>query len=274
MSELLSIIDADDVEFQVTPANNVYWKFPIEGAWERKEPAKHERLMRPRPFRHIGSRMEVLKLTVEFGLKGSSRGTLQTRIDALLWRMDPDRGLFTLKRTTSNSTERRIDLKRTGYTIDRKALANGGPLVPVTVTAEAPDPVWYDPTAVTPSGQFNGATPVNISCANSNVGTYIKVTIAGPVDTPKMQNADTDYMQLEDSIAAGETLVVDFRPEESTFGAILTLTGGGTEDWTGKRSSDSKWWELPAATTNVTFSAASGTGGITIEFTKYYKVLH
>jgi len=271
MTELLSIIDADDGELEVTEANNLRWEHPIEGAFSTKDSAKHERLMRSRPFRYVGSRMEQNTLKLSLGVMGHDRDTLKDRVEALRWRMDPDRGQFQLKRTLESAEVRQCKVALLNFDPDHTAITKGGPLVPVTATVRMSD-LWFDPTTVTVSGAFNGGTPVNLSCASSNVGAYVKVTIAGAVDTPKMQNADGDYLELEDSMGSGDSLVTQFDPGEEGFGATMTPGSGSVEDWTGKRSTASKWWVLPVGTTNVTLTATSGTAGVTIEFDKFYRV--
>ena len=270
MSELLSIIDADDDELEVTSANNLKWQYPIDGFWSRDEPAEIQRLMRPRPWRYVGSRTELNEITLSLGVMGHDRGTIATRIEALRWRTDPDRGEFTLKRTTSNGNVRHIKVIRTGYEVDRQALALSSNLVPVTIRCKAADSVFYDPTPITVSGQFNGATPVNIAYENSNVDTYIEITVNDAVVNPRFEVGD-DHMMFSGELVAGDELYADFRPESDTFGATLTHSGVES-DWTGRRDSTSTWWELPGSSGEIGCSAASGDGTIVITFTKYYKV--
>jgi len=583
MTELLTIIDADGGELAVTEANNLRWEQPIEGAFSTKDKPKHERLMRSRPFRYVGSRMEQAGLKLKFGVMGHDRDTLKDRVEALRWRMDPDRGQFQLKRTLASAEVRQCYVSLSTFDADEKAIAHGGPLVPVTAVVEMSD-LWFDPTEVStdtdvtvnnpgfetftgteddgtsddfanwteatddgngdkveatatahagsyavkltrgtgtqasitsesraatagkmmrlafytrgdgtyagryriydvtnsenivpatstaitgetytqvivyftvPAGcaninvrflapstdtgvayfdvvalktthvigcncvVFNGGfetgtltdddgnnddfdnwtevndasnlteatatvhggshalkltqaaggqdtrvvsdtsvtipgetmllsfwtrgdgtyagrygvydathaawivelvstgvtgtvytevtnsfvvpsgcvalnlvlrapsdtggvayfddvtlkrTTILISCANSNVPTWINAVLENAVDTPKLENAAGDYLELEDSMIAGDSLEIEFDPIEEDFGAAYTPGAGSGEDWTGKRSTSSKWWELAAGTTNVEVSATSGTCGVTITFKKYYRV--
>jgi len=142
MSELLSIIDAGTTEHAIVEANHYRWQFPIEGAWNGEEPLKLQKLMMPRPQLRISSSMESPELSLVIGVLGGDRGTLETRIAALLWWTDPDRGEFILKRTSTNGTERRRTLTRIGYEVEREALASGGYVVPVTITCQSADPTW------------------------------------------------------------------------------------------------------------------------------------
>jgi len=272
MTRALSIIDADSSEFQCTTANHVRWKWPIEGTWQRKEPSRNERLLRRRPLRRIGYSEEVLVLRPKFGLRVQSYDAVESEIAAFLWRTDPSRGAFIVKETLESGNIRYIDLYRTGYEIDESNLTNRDHIVIITLECEAVDPVWYDPTPTTVTGQMNGATAVALSCANSNVETWLEVTLSGDANSPWLGNADGEYLQLSGNV--GGILAIDFRPEVDTFGATYTASGGGTaETWTGRRTALSTWWRLPVGTTEVTVSGESGSNAaITLQFTKYYKV--
>ena len=279
MSELLTIIDVDGVEHAVTPANNLRWAFPIEGEYVRKLPSKNEKLARPRPHRRIGSRLEIHPLKIRFGVMGHTRAALESGIDALLWAMDPlrsgtgsDNGQFTLKRVTSAGNTRHALAVMTGYSVDENMLARGGPVVPVDVDCELPDPVWYDPTPVTVSGQFAGSTPVLIACPNSREETWLRMTLSGAVAWPEMVTTRSDYLRFEETLVSGDVLELVTQPDADDFGATLTRSGA-EQDWTGRRSGLSKWLVLPPGPTTLTISGQSGDAWLTATFTKYFKVL-
>ena len=275
MSELLSIIDAGSTEHACIESNNLRWQFPIDGVWRGGEPLKLQPQMRPRPQRKISSGMESPEISLVIGVLGNDRGTLMTRIDALLWWTDPDRGTFILKRTTSNSSERRREVTRTGYELGTpEALASGGRIVPVTITCQSADPTWYDPSSVTVTGQFSGATSVELSLENSNVEAYIDSLIySGAVDTPKLELGDWELeFDTDAAMVAGDVLTLVFDPNSNSFGATL-LHSGAESSWTGRISTTSRWGLIPAGTNDATFSATSGDASITLQFTKRYKVL-
>ena len=273
MSETLSIIDADSVEHAIDTAHNMHWQFPIEGMWQGEEPLKLQRLMRPRPQRKIGSSMESPAVSLKIGVLGGDRATLETRIAALLWWTDPDRGAFTVKRVNSNGDERRREVTRSGYEIERKALAAGGYVVPVTISCQSADPTWYDPTPLTVSGQFDGATPVALPIANSNVATTIDALIySGAVDSPKLALGDWELaFDTDATMLAGDVLTLVFDPNDDAFGATL-LRSGVASSWTGRISTDSQWGLAPAGTHDAVFTAASGDATISLQLTKRYKV--
>ena len=269
MSELLSIIDHDGNELAITTANHYRWQFPLGGEGEREEPAKIERLLRKRPHRLVGSLTDPLPLTLNLGVIGDTRALLLSRLNDLLWYTDPERGTFTIKRTASSGTVYYITAVRERYARDDNALARGGPIMPVTIECQAPDPAWYDLTPVVVSGQFDGPTPVMVSCPNSNMGTYVEITLSGEAVDPKWTFAGGRYAAFTGEVPTGETLYVDCRPDSDTWGA--TLYPSGTV-WTGRRTEFAEFTELPAGTTALTGECATGEGWWWVRFVQYYKV--
>jgi len=123
----------------------------------------------------------------------------------------------------------------------------------------APDPFLYDPTPVTESGNFNGATPVNISVTNDgHMDSYPILTISATVNTPKVMLVTTgEYVQLNYNLTAGhidvdcgEGTVV----RNDTIDAIDTLTKAST------------LFAIPRGDHTLRLTAASGAGAFSCSF--------
>jgi hypothetical protein len=268
VTKTLTIIENDGTETAATLANNLHWQWPISGSLKRDEPATISRLMRNRPARYIGSKDEIPEIEITFGVIADDRATAETRLAALLWKMDPERGEFWLKIADDESgATRQIRLVRIGYTIDPRSLQHFTNLAVVTVRAQAPQLAWYDPTPVTVSGQFNGATPVAIDAVNANAESWVTLVYSGEVANPKVAFEGGYYMQLSGTVGAGEVLRGVFAPDAADFGWMLD----GATPWTARKTVASRFAALPAGTTDMTFTAASGTAQITGTFTRWYK---
>ena len=271
MAEQLFIIDADARSFECTRANKVLWGYPLEGEWIREEPALHERLSRPRPHQYIGSRENTKQLTLHFGILASTRAELLATLETFLWRSDPVRGQFTVKRVTTTGNTRHMTCIRTSYAApDPNAISRFSHAIPFTISVEAADPMWFDPVDGTASGAFNGSTEVDVSVINSNVETWPVMVFSGDVAWPKATNAAGKYIQLSGEISDPNYLRLDFDPDSDTFGAWMH-SGDSSTNWTGRAVNGSEFFRLPAGTNDLEFDANSGDATITITFPKFYK---
>ncbi len=220
-----------------------------------------------------GATVKPRLYAVSFRLKAASAGALETLRDTWLGNHDPLTGIGLLKRITAGGKTRYLDCRprATEFTsLDPRA--DGFNQV-LTQTYFAANPYWRS-AVQTASGNFNGATPVNISCANGgDITAWPVITITGIVDTPKIQNAAGDYVQIATAtVNADDTLTIDHRP-----GSISVLykehgAGAGT-NWYGYRGSASEFWKLPVGTANVTISATSGTCACALTWFLYYRSL-
>ena len=201
MSELLSLIDASGNEQQVTAANYLRWEYPLGGEDGRNEEVLIAALARKYPHRKIGTSSETLPVTMVLYIMGNTRAELQSRLDALVWRTDPDRGRFTIKRTTSAGNVRQIDVTRQKYTADKAMLAQGGPRLRVDIECVADMPLWYDPVEGTVSGTLDGVTPVALSMANANVITPLHITLSGDAETPRFTLSGGGYYEWQYTIS-------------------------------------------------------------------------
>jgi hypothetical protein len=277
MSELLSIIDADGTETAVTVANNLRWQFPIKGAWERKDSIKFQSLLHPRWQMILGPVEKLATLTLTLGILGQGRSQLEERLDALLWMTDPERGAsagsFWLKRTNSRGQVRRAVVIRDAYSVDGSTLQQAGPtLLPVTLTLVMPWGTWYDPTATTVVGAVDGATPVVLAIPGGRVAAHGTVTVAGVVAAPKLTATGGDFISFPGSLAAGDVLTIDFRPDSAAYGAWVVRADTSVEDWTHYRDELSRWFAFPPGPdTKLTLTATSGAGAVTVVYNKHYK---
>lgn len=210
---------------------------------------------------------------VSFRLNAASASALETLRDTWLGNHDPLAGIGVLKRITSGGKTRYLDCRpRATVFTPLSRLADGYCQV-LTQTYFAATP-WWRSAAQTASGNFNGVTPVNISCANGgDRPSWPVITITGVVETPKIQNAAGDYVQIAATTAnADDTLVINHRP--GSVGVTYYEHGAGAGvNWYGYRSSASEFWKLPVGTANVTISSASGTCACALSWYLYYRSL-
>jgi hypothetical protein len=131
-----------------------------------------------------------------------------------------------------------------------------------------PDPTFYNATAVTGSGSFNGATPVNISCANTgDLAGYLTITYTGTATAtinPKVTDAYGKFITIEGTISNADVLVMVLDP--TALSITYTASGGSAVNWFGKRSADSTMVYAKYGTNNLVFSATSGTATIGTSF--------
>ncbi|MFA4972539.1 MAG: hypothetical protein WC683_07980 [bacterium] len=138
----------------------------------------------------------------------------------------------------------------------------------VTLKFYAPDPTFWNPTAVTGASAFNGATPVNLSCANTgNLNGYLTLTYTGTATAtvnPKVTDAYGHWVELEGTVSNGDVVVMVLDP--SAISVLYTPSGGSATNWWGKRSATSTMVYAKYGTNNLVFSATSGTATIATTF--------
>lgn len=272
MSELLSLIDADSNELEVTATNNLRWIYPIDGETARKEEYLTEPLPRKYPRRAIGSTAEDHPLTIMLYIMGNTRAELEARLQDLIWRTDPDRGAFIIKRTTSAGNVRQMRVYRHSYSADSMALALRSQRMKLDIECLAPNPLWYDPTPVTVLDVLDGVTPVTLTMDNAYVETPLYIALSGDADTPRFVLANGGYYEWEYAMSGERCAVFQFDSELSTFG--VRFSGEGDEDFSGYAADGSRALWAPPGSSNLTATAEAGsTAGITVTFTKFYKVL-
>jgi hypothetical protein len=108
-----------------------------------------------------------------------------------------------------------------------------------------------------------GATSTGGSATCTNAGNFPTrpvITITGPssgtVDNPRLENVTTgEVLQINYSLAAGSTLVIDFDER--------TILEGGTASRYYALDSSSRWWELQPGDNEIRFNANAFVSGST-----------
>lgn len=169
----------------------------------------------------------------------------------------------------SGSTERRIDAEVS----DRISLGSrerhGSRIQLVAVALTADDPTLYNPTQQSATGNFNGATPVNIVVSNAgDAPTWPTIEIASGVVGPSITLVETSETITLSSytVAAGTTVTIDC--EEGT----VTL-GDGT-NLMGELAKTDNLFQLERGTNTFRITATSGTSALTVKWYNKYLGLY
>lgn len=144
-----------------------------------------------------------------------------------------------------------------------------------TFTAEVqfPDPRFFSPASTSASVAFSGsniALPMSASAVGTAPVTYMTVTFSSTsnLNNPRLTNetyaGSLTSIGYNGTIPSGQSVVIDTD--------ALTLSRNGNNDIgnlyrAGARQS---WFELFPINNNITFSAASGTGIVTVSYRKAY----
>ncbi|MFA6897573.1 MAG: phage tail domain-containing protein [Patescibacteria group bacterium] len=154
----------------------------------------------------------------------------------------------------------------------------------VTVDLVAPDPCWYDADAETllissnTGGlSFPASFPASFGVAGStleimntgDIASPIHVEIPGPCTNPNLENLSTnEIISLTLAVADGETVVID-----TTYSALYCRirSPSGTESNAMQYlTDDSTFWQIIPGINIVTYTAASGSGTVTIKCPSRY----
>ena len=126
-------------------------------------------------------------------------------------------------------------------------------------------PFFKNPVAQSAAGVFDGTTPVAVACSNSgNAPTFPTFAYAATVDTPKVQvnGEPSKYVEVEQNITSGYVTLTTDRGNKK---AILS-----TDDSYCQMAAESRFFVLEPGSNTLNFSAASGTGAITVSWYEYY----
>ena len=132
----------------------------------------------------------------------------------------------------------------------------------------APWPFWRPASVTTVTGNFNGATPVDIVVANTgDVATYPTTITLGVVTNPVVQVVGTaPKISLTYAITSGHTATVYCWPVNERrilLDAVTNITGYMSYDST-------LAFQLPRSGCTVRLTAASGTGSFSMSYYPYY----
>ena len=130
---------------------------------------------------------------------------------------------------------------------------------------------WRAQSQSSANGNFNGATPVNISCNNAgDWPSFPVITITGIVDTPVLTNSDGDSLTINAATVNADDVLTIYTEYDQVRIDYDEHGAGSPVNWTGYASVDSVFWWLPVGTHNVTISASSGTAAVTIAWYNLY----
>ncbi len=173
-----------------------------------------------------------------------------------------------IKRITAGGTTRCLD----AIPIPMEGLTLEGYTARFRQTYHAANPWWRTESQSTASGNFNGATPVNISVANAgDIATWPVITITGIIVTPKIANAAGEYIEVNKTTTnADDVIVIDCRPNGTARRTVKFWTHGVGAATFCTITSASRYITLPKGTNNAVISAASGTATCKIDWFVYY----
>jgi hypothetical protein len=227
------------------------------------------------PVVYQGHVFRARTITVPLLVHGSSASDLITNVRALAAQFWSDmRGGYrgTLAYTSWNGNARSIRAvldPSTDFDGWVAKASTGKGAVSIDLVFQCPDPTWYNATAVTPSGAFNGAVAVNISCANAgdcDSWPVITYTATGGTATvnPKVTDAYGRVWDIAATIAATKVAVLTFDPH------AISIIYDGSTDWYGYETAASQFIRVKYGTNNLTFTATSGDATIGINFYSRY----
>lgn len=142
----------------------------------------------------------------------------------------------------------------------------------VTQKYTPPTPYWRS-AEQSAAGNFNGTTPVNISCNNAGaIPSWIRAAIAGAVTDPKLAGSGW-VIEFDLTLSAGDALALSCKTPASAW---YTPSGGSAARAWGYRTeaSSARNAKLPTGgASNVVLTAAAGAGAITIYWYNWYEAL-
>jgi len=213
------------------------------------------------------------EITLSILVKGSTPKQLMTRIEALRSHMridarDNELGVFDCTGWSGNRKYIQVTpWPDDGDDTDEFLIEDTrAPFAIIAVHFTALD-FWYNPSAVTPSGNFSGTADVNISCANAgDEDAWATITIAGQATTPKITDHYGTWLEFVDDVDTGETLTLTLNPQEL---AMVHLADG---NWLGQRKSGSMIPVIAHGTHDLTFTGggAGDNGNIGVSFHSTY----
>ncbi len=245
-----------------------YFLEDIQGIYEQLTDSLDADVPRKTPVAlYLAQNLRKRPITLDISLRGTDPVTSLRALNAFLAVDILAEARLTLDYTTWENAIRRLikgsiqeptQIRRVGKTI-----------VGVSLILDCQDPTFYDATEQEETGNFNGTTPVNISCENAgDWPAYLDITYEGPVSEPKLVDAYGYVMEIENDLSAGDTLRIITDPQDFTI--TYTPSGGSAVSWLGYRTGESQLVFVKPGTNNLTFTAASGNGAITAHWYNRY----
>lgn len=142
-----------------------------------------------------------------------------------------------------------------------------------SMDVQFPDPRWFSTTSNSASATFSGsnvAVPMSASAVGTAPVTYMTITfnstsnLANPRLTNETYPDSLSSIGYNGTIPTGQSVVIDTD--------ALTLEKNGTNDIANlyRAGARQSWFELFPIANDLTFSATSGTGTVTISYRKAY----
>lgn len=233
-----------------------------------------ERFTTKRPYDHgdarRGARYVARAIDLVLAFRASSGVALWSAMGDWADAFNLEHGPGTLKVVLpdDDATERRIDAEVS----DRISLGSrdrkGARVQLVAVALTADDPLLYNPAQQSESANFNGATPVDITCTNDgDAKTWPTIEIASGVESPVLTHVETGWtLSLDYTVPAGKTVIID--AEE---GMVELDDGTSLES---KLAVTDRFFQLLTGEDVVRISATSGTSLCTVKWYERYVALH
>jgi hypothetical protein len=196
---------------------------------------------------------------VNLGLRlyQDTRSLLFDEHQTLLNAFNPSRGAGKLKKVLPDGTERRLDCRVVGGLDFNRDQMVGPAAQGVVIQLKAYSPFWYDPSQKSQSGDFNGATPVDVVCNNAgDVPVFPVITLEPTCQDPVITNVTTGKSITFSgyTIPGGKTVTID-----CTLGN-KTVKENGT-NVIGYVTSTSVLFSLAKGNNTVRFVATAGNSG-------------
>ena len=219
-------------------------------------PSQHTQLHRGMKFRPRTIQLAIWDFR-------TSNAEQDTRHQTLLTALNADRGEGILKVVLDDGTERRIGCYISqGPDFDSEGRRDWFQAYLLRFLAR--DPFLYDPSQKSASGNFTGATPVDIAVNNAgHIGTYPVLTITGAVNIPRVTLVSTgEYVELSYNLTAGHHFDVDCQEGTVLYDNITNEIDELTKA--------STLFYIPWGNQILRLTAASGTGAFSVTFYNRY----
>lgn len=215
-----------------------------------------------------GWRYTARDIDLVLAFRAATRSGLWSAMGDWASAFNAERGTGTLKMVLPDDTERRIDCDVSDRITLGSRERRGALVQIVAIALTADDPFLYNPSQQSASGNFNGATPVDIACENSgDVKTWATIEIAGEVENPVLTHVETgDTLTFTYTVAAGTTVYIN--GEEGT---IALADGTSLMD---KVETTDSFFKLLTGTNTVRLTATSGTSSCTVKWYEKDVALH
>ena len=221
----------------------------------------------PTQHRQLHRGMKFRPRVVQLALwdRRASASAQESRQVALLAALNPDKGEGTLKIVLNDGTIRYLDCYvQEGPDFASSDRPRWGGSQFYTVRFVALDPFLYDPDQKSVSGNFNGSVEVELTATNSgDMGTYPTITIAGEVQSPRIELDTGEYLYFPSyTVPAGGQVTIDC--QEGT----VTLADG--TNGISELASGSTFFYIPRGSHTLTLTCTSGTSQVTVAWYDRY----